>query len=120
MSFNAADMSPYGVAYAGNGVIFNQQRVLAKLVGQDHGMENNKKQSLLTMLNSPEAMDHILAGAAGVALTHTISKYSDISPPARTLLSLAGFGIGNIIYNTLNQSRHTSFDSSTGTARINL
>jgi hypothetical protein len=120
MSFNAADMSPYGVAYAGNGVIFNQHHVLSKLIHQDHGMDQHKKQSLLTILNSPEAVDHLLAGAAGVALTHVITKYSDISPPARTLLSLAGFGIGNIIYNTLNQSRHTSFDPSTGTARINL
>jgi hypothetical protein len=83
-------------------------------------MEQHNKQSLLTMINSPEAVDHILAGAAGMALTNAISKFSDISPPARTLLSLAGFGIGNIIYNNLNQSKHTSFDTHSGTARINL
>ena len=93
---------------------------ILRLVEQDHSLNKPKKQSLLTMLNSPEAFDHVLAGAAGMVITRAAAKYADLSKPARTLLSLAGFGIGNIIYNHLNERKHTTYDPHTGKSRILL
>jgi hypothetical protein len=43
-----------------------------------------------------------------------------MSKPARTLLSLAGFGIGNMIYNSLNDKKFTTFDPHTGVSKVKL
>ncbi len=72
------------------------------------------------MLASPEAFDHIVSGAAGMVIARALAKYSEMSAPARTLLSLAGFGLGNIMYNYINERKHTTFDASTGKSKILL
>ena len=115
--FSVSDTVPYGRRIIGLDLVNNPASIF-HLVQQDHGLEHNKKRSLLHMLNSPEVFDHLLAGAAGVVIAKAISSYSDMSPPARTLLSLAGFGIGNIIYNNLNERKFTTYDPDTGIARI--
>jgi len=43
-----------------------------------------------------------------------------MSKPARTLLSLAGFGLGNIIYSTLHERKFTEYDPKTGLSKIKL
>ena len=97
-----------------------QAATLMRLIKQDKGLPEHKKKSILEMLASPEAFDHLLAGAAGFAIARAVSKYSELSAPARTLLSLAGFGLGNIMYNHLNQRKHTTFDPATGKSKILL
>jgi len=72
------------------------------------------------MLNSPDVMDHMLSGFAGAAVAHVVGKYTELSPPARTLLSLAGFGIGNILYNVMHTRKHTEYDEETGVSKIIL
>jgi len=118
--YNEMAVSPYGVDYYGLGVLRDNSDVLHHLIRQDHGLDAHKKKSLFTMLNSPDMLDHLLAGAAGMAVSHAAAKYMKLSPPARTLLSLAGFGIGNILYNTMHTNKHTSFDPHTGVSKINL
>ena len=120
MRFDANDTSPYGVQYSGNGVIFDTARVLSKLVKQDHGIEDTKKRQLLLMLQSPDVLEHILAGATGLMISNMIAKYTNMSQPAKTLLSLAGYGIGNMLYDMLKKNKFTSFNASTGTAKIKL
>jgi hypothetical protein len=119
MSFSADDISPYGIKYSGPGIIFSKAKVLSKLVQEDHGLPQDKKTSLLRMLNSPEIFDHIMAGVAGMVLSNIIAKYAKMSQPARTLVTLAGFGLGNVIYNAIMGPRkHTSYDPETGTVKI--
>lgn len=96
------------------------QPILAKMIAQDHGLDLGKKQSLLAMLNSPEALDNLLVGAVGFAVVHALTSYRKMSPTARTLLSLAGFGIGTIMYNIIKERKFTSFDQATGKARIKI
>jgi hypothetical protein len=115
--FSASETLPYGKRMFGLDMV-NDPTHIFHLVQQDHGLEKDKKRSLLHMLNSPEVFDHLLAGTAGVLIAKAISSYSDMSPPARTLLSLAGFGIGNIIYNNLNERKFTTYDHNTGIAKI--
>jgi hypothetical protein len=117
---SASDVVPYGKEFYGPGLIDHTDRMIKQFIQQDHGLEQHKKQSLLTMLNSTEAFDHLLAGAAGMLVSKAIANYADMSPPARTLLSLAGFGVGNIIYNTLQSDKFTTYNPETGVARIKI
>lgn len=90
------------------------------LLKQDKHLPEHKKKSLFEVLNSPEAVDHVLVGAVGMALARSAAHYAKLSKPARTLLSLAGFGLGNIMYNHLTERKHTTFDPHTGKSRILL
>jgi hypothetical protein len=96
------------------------QPILVKMISQDHGLDLGKKQSLLTLLNSPEALDNLLVGAIGAAVMHTLASYKKMSPTSRTLLSLAGFGIGTIMYNIIKERKFTSFDQATGKVKIKI
>lgn len=90
------------------------------LLKQDKNLPEHKKKSLFEMLNSPEAVDHLLVGVAGMAIARSAAHYAKLSKPARTLLTLAGFGLGNIMYNHLTERKHTTFDPRTGKSRILL
>lgn len=117
--FSISDVLPYGRKYVGLDII-NDPHAIIGLVAQDHGLDKQKKKSLMTMLKSPEAMDHIVIGVAGMAVSHAVANYAKLSTPAKTLLSLAGFGIGNILYNTLHERKFTTFDPTTGVSHIKL
>jgi hypothetical protein len=88
------------------------------LVAHDHGLALRKKNSLLTILDSPEWVDHLFVGAAGAAISKATASYLGMSKPAQTLMSLAGFGLGNVIYNQLHENKHTSYNQETGRSRI--
>lgn len=120
MSFSISDDSPYGVPYAGNGIIYSQSKILSKLVKQDHGIDNLKKNYLLAAFESPDVVESLFVGATGMIVANLIAKYTNMSTPAKTLLSLAGFGIGNTLYEMLKNKRYTSFNASTGTSKIIL
>lgn len=120
MSFSISDDSPYGVPYAGNGIIFSQSKILSKLVKQDHGLDTLKKNYLLAAFESPDVIESLFVGATGMLIANLIAKYTNMSTPAKTLLSLAGFGIGNTLYQMIKHKRYTSFNASTGTSTIIL
>lgn len=117
--FSVTDVAPGGIKMFGVDMLKDQARLL-KVINQDKGLSMQKKNSLFTMLQSPEAFDNIMAGTAGLILTRMLSSYTNMSPTARTLLSLAGFGMGNIIYNAVHERKYTEFDPLTGRARIKL
>lgn len=94
--------------------------VYKHVVMHDHGLDLQKKNSLLTMLNSPEWVDHLVVGAAGAALSKATASYLGMSKPAQTLMSLAGFGLGNIMYNQFKENKYTSYDPDTGLSKIHM
>lgn len=96
------------------------QAILVKLISQDHGLEMSKKQNLLAMLNTPDALEYLFVGAMGAAIMRALSSYLKMSSSAKTLLSLAGFGIGNIMYNIIKERKFSSFDTETGKVKIKL
>ena len=96
------------------------QSILLKLVKHDAGLPKEHKQSIFGVLNSPEVFDNLLAGTAGAALSLVITRYMDVPPVGRTLLGLAGFGIGTILMNTLHERKFTDYDPQTGKSRIKL
>lgn len=116
-AFSGITDSKYGIRMSGLDMV-NDPAAILKLVKGDHGLPAEKKQHLFTILNSPEAFDHVMAGVAGMLIARAAGSYSTMSKPARTLLSLAGFGLGNIIYNTLQDRKFTTYDPHTGISRI--
>jgi len=108
---------PYGIDYTGLDVIRDPAKIIG-LVHHDHGLSEPKKKDLTSILSNPEAFDHILSGVVGMAVGRAIGNYASMSKPARTLLSLAGFGIGNIIYNTLQEDKFSTYDKKTGISTI--
>lgn len=97
-----------------------QPQLISHYVQNDHGLAQHKKNSLLNVLNNPEWVDHLVVGAAGAAISKAVASYAEMSKPAQTLMSLAGFGVGNIIYNHLHERKHTSYDPETGLSRIHM
>lgn len=119
-SLSINERAQYGVPLTGPGLLRDPAKVLTKLVAGDHGLDDSKKDSLFSMFSKPEVLDTLLVGAAGVALTHAVTSFLNVPTPARTLLSLAGFGIGNIIYNTFNERKFTTLDESKASVKIKL
>jgi hypothetical protein len=114
-----ADTSPYGKRMFGLDIL-EDPSLLFKFVQQDHGLPQHKKKALLTMLEGPEAFDHLVAGTAGAALGKAVSSYAELSPPSQTLMSLAGFGLGNVLYNTLHEEKFTSYNPDSGKVKIKM
>jgi hypothetical protein len=114
---SAATPVANGLNLFGDDVLQHPSKIF-KFIKEDHGLPDQKKKSLMHMLNSPEAFDQLLAGAAGAAIAHTAASYSKISRPGRLLLSLAGFGLGNIMYSTLQERKFTDYDPKTGISTV--
>lgn len=93
---------------------------ILKLLKLDESLPANKKKSLMEMLASPEAFDHIMFGLSGMAIARAATSYMKLSKPARILLGLSGFSLGNVIYNHLFERKHTTFDRTTGKSKILL
>jgi hypothetical protein len=92
---------------------------LAHLIRQDYGMPHESKINLLTMLNSPNMADQLIAGAGGAALGLAVARYKKLSGTAQTLMSLAGFGLGNIIMSSLTQpGKFTGWNPETAKNRV--
>jgi len=70
------------------------------------------------MLSTPEVFDHLLVGAAGAALALAVAKFAELDKAPKVLVGLAGFGIGNVVYNMLKENKFTSFDPHTGIATL--
>jgi hypothetical protein len=101
-------------------VLDDHVNVLQNLLKRDHALAKHKKRHLSLMLNSPEYAEQLLAGFSGRMLMKSISHFNDLPKPAQTLLSLAGFGIGNIIYNELHEDKFSEYNPSSGKSRIKL
>lgn len=94
---------------------------LRQAIEKDLGLPQDRKQSLFAILNSPNIAEQLFAGAAGGAVGLAVAKYNEMSGTAQTLMSLAGFGLGNIIMNSLTpKSKFTQWDSQTARNRVIL
>jgi hypothetical protein len=92
--------------------------VLQDFVKRDHGLPAHKKKHFHYMLGGPEYAERMFSGLTGAMLTRSMDIYSQLSKPAQTLLNLAGFGIGNIIYNEFHENKFTDYNENSGKARI--
>jgi hypothetical protein len=114
------ELSPAFRALIGTGPVFTPKD-LRHAIENDPGLSNERKINLFTILNSPNIAEQLLAGASGAAVGVALAKYKKLSNTAQTLMGLAGFGLGNIIMNSLTQpGKFTSWDPNTATAKVLL
>lgn len=67
-------------------------------VVRDQALKEPQRQTVLTALADPSFVAELKSGAVGAALMFLISRYLKMKPSNQLLLSIAGFGIGKIIY----------------------
>ena len=92
---------------------------LAHFIRNDQGLHPDQRTHVLQLLNTPDLGGHILAGATGAALALSVARYKKLSGTSQVLMSLAGFGLGNIILNKLTPPpKHTAWDRNTGTLTV--
>ena len=71
---------------------------IRRAVENDQSLTGKQRNSLLEDLNNPAFVDELKSGSIGVALSLLLAKYMKLSPQSQLLLSIAGFGVGKIIY----------------------
>ena len=72
---------------------------LAKLVLLDPHVDKEEKEDILSFLNGPDPVGHLLAGTTGALIAANLSHLLGMKKETQILLSLAGFGAGVIISN---------------------
>ena len=74
---------------------------------QDPGLTPDEK-GYLTDTQVRKNIASFLSGTAGSALAVVIAKYARLSRTAQTILGLAGFGAGKLLYNALHKEGRQS------------
>jgi hypothetical protein len=105
----------------GMDVLQSNASVLSKIVNNDHGLDEAKKQSVLAMLDNPKTFNGLLAGAAGGALIRSVGNFEKMSKPAQILVTMAGFGLGRAVYDLFHDPEtFSSYNSNTGLTKIKI
>jgi hypothetical protein len=114
-------ISPYGVKMYGMDVLQSNASVLSKIINNDHGLDENKKQSVLAMLDNPKTFNSLLSGAAGGALIRSVGNFEKMSKPAQMLVTMAGFGLGRAVYDLFHDPEtFSSYNSNKDTIKIKI
>jgi uncharacterized membrane protein YeaQ/YmgE (transglycosylase-associated protein family) len=114
-NFSSLEQPDHGAAFHSVG-----RQELLHFISNDHGLSPDKRRTLMTLLNSPEALENIAAGVVGAAIAKLLADYKNMSPAARTLLSLAGFGVGSMLYKTLHERKFTEYMPESGRIKVKL
>lgn len=72
--------------------------VLRSAVSKDQGLSTPQRNEVLEALNDPNFLSSLKTGAISALLGGLLGKFMKLSGETRLLLSLAGFGIGKILY----------------------
>ena len=74
----------------------------------DQGLTGNQRATVINLLEDPAFVGELKSGATGGALTYLITKYLKLKPKTQLLLSIAGFGVGKIIYDYKHDPKNSS------------
>jgi hypothetical protein len=81
---------------------------LRRAVDADQSLTVNQRKEMHHWLDDPAVLNELRSGSIGAALSLLISKFLDMKPRNQLLLSIAGFGIGKIIYDYKNDPKKFS------------
>ncbi len=81
---------------------------LRHAVSKDQSLSATQKKDTLSWLEDPAVLYELRSGSVGAALTLLIGKFLNMNPRTQLLLSIAGFGIGKIIYDYKNDPKNFS------------
>ena len=71
---------------------------IREAVKMDQGIPGNQKTSVLSSLADPEFVAELRSGATGAGLMYLITKYLNLGQKTQLLVSIAGFGLGKMLY----------------------
>lgn len=80
-------------------------RQLLLAVQADRSLSKEERDRVLQILNQPDFLTKLTAGAFGASITYLIAKFLHLSKTAQVLLAIAGFGIGKLLLDA--SSHHT-------------
>ena len=93
---------------------------LRDAVDRDQALSGPQKEELHNWLGDPETIKSLQSGGIGAALSYMIAKFLKLKPQTQLLLSIAGFGIGKIIYDyRANPNKFSSYDQQLRMYEIN-
>lgn len=72
--------------------------VLRQAINKDQALTRSQKEELQNWVDSPDVINKLQSGGIGAALGYMLSKYLRLSPQTQLLLSIAGFGVGKMVY----------------------
>lgn len=81
---------------------------LRRIVTADQALSSSQRTETLNWLDDPAALQELRSGSIGAALSLLASKYLNLSSRNQLLLSIAGFGLGKIIYDYKQGQRKSS------------
>ncbi len=99
MDISLSPTSLVNNSLSGKNMSWPSARELAAYVANDAGLSIEQRAGLLEQLKQPGFLSSVFAGVAGASLLLVISRYLKLSPAVQVLLSMAGYGIGNLLLN---------------------
>lgn len=81
---------------------------LRQSVNKDQSLTASQRQETLGWLNDPVVIQELRSGSIGAALSMVVGKFMNLNPKTQLLLSIAGFGIGKIIYDFKHNQKNFS------------
>lgn len=78
-----------------------KQRQLYQMITADPSLSSSQKQQLVAALTNGNLLDQVMSGAAGGGLGYILAKFMNMSRHTQMIMSLAGFGIGSVLYDKL-------------------
>ena len=81
---------------------------IRSLVQTDPSLDKKQRDKVTTSLDDPAFVQRLKSGVVGGALAFLLAKYMKLKPTTQLLLSLAGFGVGKIIYDYRHDQNRSS------------
>lgn len=81
---------------------------LRQVISKDQSLTPAQKEETHNWLEDPAVLAELRSGSMGAALTLLIGRFLKMKPRNQLLLSIAGFGIGKIIYDYKNDPKNFS------------
>lgn len=81
---------------------------LRQAISKDQSLSPAQKEETRSWLEDPTVLNELRTGSIGAALSLLIGRFLKMKPRNQLLLSIAGFGIGKIIYDYKNDPKNFS------------
>lgn len=79
---------------------------LRRVINIDHELHAREREELLACIDEKDFMKRTAFGGLGAATGLLVAKFLKLSTTTQVLLSLAGFGIGRMLYDGLIKNPH--------------
>jgi hypothetical protein len=101
--------------------LIDKLKEVREYVANDPHVNPNEKESVLSFLNGPDPFGHLVAGGIGAGVANTITSFMKLNDTTKALITVAGFGLGSVLANTLVRNTNTYVEQTDeGRIKINI